>query len=91
MDYYIPDPYKSLQLLSFGENIANALNIFADERKKPWLMILPYDNRSRSRVIFDNVRNLCSSMEYEFNMDIHNKAKYFTSQKIEAPTDAKKV
>lgn len=89
-DYYKPDSNKSLQLLSFGENIVNALHIFADESKKPWLMFLPYDNQSRSYVTLDNVRNLCSSLEFEFNMNMHNKTKYFTSQKIEALTKAKR-
>lgn len=55
-----------LQYLS--EKLPNLLNILSDEKEKPYLLFLPYRNRDIYYMNIANVRDICTSLEHEYNL-----------------------
>jgi len=51
----------------FGENIIDALKLFADEKNAPQLAFLPGSNFERNRVSSENIKNLCTAFEFEYS------------------------
>ena len=64
---YIESAYNRVLLIKlFDASIINALKLFSDAKSAPILDFLPGSNKRTHMITYDDIRNICTALEFEY-------------------------
>ena len=66
-DYIEPKYHDVISIRAFDNHIINAINLLADKKANPLLQFLSNSNTGKRRVTYEDIKNLCTALEFEYS------------------------
>jgi hypothetical protein len=65
-DYAAPEYHSVIQLRTLNENVIDMLKLLADKKLAPKLEFLPDSNPKKKQISFNDIKALCTALEFEY-------------------------